>query len=177
MPQFRCTTCGDGFSQLSQFNRHVQTSHPERAVSAADIAAALRGLNFPQHRDQLVQWASDTAPAVAQVLQELPERAYRDSAEVTRGLGEIRSRTAASDHQPSRRGGQHAVHSSSATRVAHLLRGARFPMTATQLRDQVRGEASDEDMGILGCFRERSFSDMADVERELGHVLNNNGRA
>ncbi|MEP0824189.1 MAG: C2H2-type zinc finger protein, partial [Nitrososphaera sp.] len=47
MLQFTCEICGDGFEQKSRFDRHMETSHPERAPSAADLERALSGIQYP----------------------------------------------------------------------------------------------------------------------------------
>ncbi|HJY14480.1 MAG TPA: hypothetical protein VJ225_00525 [Nitrososphaeraceae archaeon] len=35
--QFNCSICGDGFEQKSRLERHIATSHPPSAPSAADV--------------------------------------------------------------------------------------------------------------------------------------------
>lgn len=42
MAQFNCIVCGDGFEQKSRLLRHIETSHPPQAPSAADIEKSIR---------------------------------------------------------------------------------------------------------------------------------------
>lgn len=46
MAQFRCEICGEEFEQKSRYERHMQTSHPRQAVSAADIEKNAEGRRF-----------------------------------------------------------------------------------------------------------------------------------
>src|SRR5919198_6768076 len=92
--QFTCEICGDGFDQRSRFERHMTTSHPERAPSAADVEKALSGIQYPKTREELVQFASQRVSDndLMNLIQSLPPRSYRDSAEVAIALGEVKSR-------------------------------------------------------------------------------------
>jgi len=47
MAQYHCEMCGAEFDTLSGYRRHMQTSHPERAPSAADLEQALSGIAYP----------------------------------------------------------------------------------------------------------------------------------
>ena len=58
MAQFTCKVCDDGFEQKSRFERHMATSHPEKAPSAADIEKALSGIQYPRTKEELVNYAS-----------------------------------------------------------------------------------------------------------------------
>jgi hypothetical protein len=48
MAQFTCEICGDGFEQRSRFERHMATSHPEKAPSASDVEKVLSGTQYPR---------------------------------------------------------------------------------------------------------------------------------
>lgn len=92
MAQFECEICGAGFDQKSRYERHIMTSHPPQAISAADIEKSLEGVDFPKTRDELVDIVKHRGQAdVIGILRELPNQEYRDSAEVARAFGEIRS--------------------------------------------------------------------------------------
>jgi hypothetical protein len=73
----------------------MQTSHPPSAPSAADVEKALVGIDYPKSKQELVQYISQKSSTVgsdlAQLVQSLPERSYRDSGEVAIALGEIKS--------------------------------------------------------------------------------------
>jgi hypothetical protein len=87
--QFTCTICGDGFEQKSRLKRHMATAHPPSAPSAADIEKALAGIQYPKTKEDLVQYASQKASSIGQdlfdLIKSLPDRTYRDSAEVGNG--------------------------------------------------------------------------------------------
>jgi hypothetical protein len=59
MAQFTCSICGDGFEQKSRLERHLSTSHPLRAHSAADIEKVLAGIQYPKSKQGLVQYVSE----------------------------------------------------------------------------------------------------------------------
>jgi hypothetical protein len=122
--QFTCSICGDGFEQKSRLERHVATSHPPQAPSAADIERVLSGIHYPKTKEDLVQYASQKISTTGQelfdLIRSLPERTYRDSAELAIALGELKSgrefRTAKeveASEQSSKIGGKTAVKSSS----------------------------------------------------------------
>ncbi|MFW7377443.1 MAG: hypothetical protein ACOH5I_01385 [Oligoflexus sp.] len=54
MAQFTCAICGADFGQKSRYERHMMTSHPDQAISAAELEKALKGVNFPATRSELV---------------------------------------------------------------------------------------------------------------------------
>lgn len=90
MAQFVCEICGAGFDQKSRYEQHMQTSHPRQAVSAADIEKALKGVDFPKRRGELLDAISDDEQEVRSIVERLPDREYRDAAEVARAFGELR---------------------------------------------------------------------------------------
>ena len=46
--QFECSICGHGFEQKSRLERHMATSHPPQAPSAADVENVLSGIEYPK---------------------------------------------------------------------------------------------------------------------------------
>src|SRR5918992_2454630 len=88
--QFTCSICGDGFEQKSSLERHMATSHSVSAPSAADIERVLSGVQYPKTKEDLVQYASQKVSTISQdlfdLVKSLPDRTYRDSAEVAMAL-------------------------------------------------------------------------------------------
>ena len=93
--QFTCQICGQGYEQKSRLERHMLTSHPEPAPSAADVEKALSGISYPKSRKEIISYASTQQETLKEdlfdLIQNLPERTYRDSAEVAIAIGEIKS--------------------------------------------------------------------------------------
>jgi hypothetical protein len=58
MSQFTCSICGQGFEQKSRLERHIATSHPLQAPSAADVEKVLAGIQYPKTKQEVVQYAS-----------------------------------------------------------------------------------------------------------------------
>lgn len=96
MAQFSCNICGEGFDQKSHFERHMATSHPKRAPSAADIEKALSGIQYPRTKEELINYASQqlSDKDITDMINSLPSRIYRDSAEVAIALGEVKQKQA-----------------------------------------------------------------------------------
>jgi hypothetical protein len=146
------------------------TSHPERAPSAADLEKALAGIDFPKSKRELVEAARDADQAVLQILQGLPEKEYRDSAEVARALGEIRSHQDKPDYQPSKKGGAEAMKSVSAAKITSLFAGIRFPASDKDLKRYARDKAGEAEMAVIEKFHHKTYRDMSDVAKEMGRV-------
>lgn len=173
MARHRCEICGAEFDTLSDYRRHMQTSHPERAPSAADLEHALSGIAYPAPRDALARHARDSgADEIADILKELPDRDYRDAADVARAFGGLRAHEEKPTDQPSLRGGEAAMQpgSLSAARIASLFSGMEFPASAEDLAAHARAQASDREMDLVTRFPDRRYSDMADVEKAFGEV-------
>ncbi|MGH9988732.1 MAG: DUF2795 domain-containing protein, partial [Nitrososphaeraceae archaeon] len=175
--------------------RHMETSHPPGAPSAADIEKALAGIDYPKSKQDLVRYISQKSSTVGsdlvQLVQSLPERNYRDSAEVAVGLGETKSgkgiRTAEeveSKEPPSRKGGKVAAQVFSAAAIAKVLSGIDFPKSKDGIRNYARKNLANFTtkeqqqrqleanlLDLLDRIPEKQYSDMADVEREASRVL------
>lgn len=168
-----CHICGAEFSTLSAFRRHMQTSHPERAPSAADLEKALSGVEYPASRDELIGYARDKgADEIADILEAFPSREYRDAADVARALGGIRAHEEKPSDQPSLRGGEAAMEtgSLSAARAASFFSGVEFPASARDLKAHARSQASESEMEVISRLPDRRYSDMADVAKAFGEV-------
>jgi hypothetical protein len=189
-PQFTCSVCGDGFEQKSALERHMATSHPPRAPSAADIEKVLSGIQYPKTKEDLVQYASQKLSTIGKdlfdLIKSLPPRTYRDSADVAIALGELKSgkkvRAAAevqASEQPSKKGGRAAVISSSisAATIAKVLSGIDFPKSKDGLKEYAKENISKAEvqdietlMNIFDELPAREYTNMADVEREVGRI-------
>ena len=169
MVQFECDVCGEEFEQRSRLERHRTTSHPPRAPSAADVVQALAGIDLPQDRAGLVEHAEGRADDdVIQILGELPDRRYRDAAEISRALGEIRRHEAKPAHQPSRRGCREAIESDSAAALAELFRDVDFPVSDDEVRERVRRRGDEELQEWVHDLRGGPYTDMTEIMREIG---------
>jgi Protein of unknown function (DUF2795) len=188
--QFTCSICGDGFEQKSRLERHIATSHPPRASSVADVEKALAGIRYPKRKEDLVRYISQKASIIGQDLFELvkslPDRTYRDSADVAIALGELKSgrgiRTAKEVEaleQPSKKGGRIAIRSSSvsAATIAKVLSGIEFPKSKDSLKEYAKehlSKAEVEDLEtvlqVLDELPAREYTNMAEIEHEVGRI-------
>src|SRR5207249_4514478 len=92
---------------------------------------------------------------VFDLIESLPNRTYRDSAEVAVALGELKSgkgfksakQSETTTEQPSKKGGKAAVRSSvSAASIAKALSGIDFPKTKDGLRQYAKKNISKVDI-------------------------------
>ena len=94
-----------------------------RLLQAADIEKVLAGIEYPKTKDDLVQYSSQKMSTMGKdlfnLINSLPSRTYRDSADVAVALGELKSGKAIrnanevkASEQPSRKGGRTAATSS-----------------------------------------------------------------
>jgi len=187
--QFTCIICGDGFEQKSRLERHMATSHPPSAPSAADVEKALLGIQYPKSKEALVEYVSHKLSTVDKdlfgLIESLPNRTYRDSAEVAIAFGELKSgkgfrsaKQAVVTEQPSKKGGRAAAESSiSAATIAKALSGIEFPKTKDSLMQYVFKHISKLEikdsrtiLNILGQIADREYNDMSEIEQEIGRI-------
>jgi hypothetical protein len=95
MAQFVCEYDGETFDQKSRYERHMASAHPPRAASAADLEKALAGIDLPETKHELVEYARSRLPPdseVLRVIRRLPARTYRTAADIAKAFGELKSR-------------------------------------------------------------------------------------
>jgi hypothetical protein len=188
MSQFKCEICGDGFEQKSRFERHMATSHPERAPSAADVEKILAGIQYPRTKEELSRYASQQASdeELKKLVASLPTRTYRDAAEVAIALGEVKKKQGvrsaeqvARTEAPSIKGGKAAATDAvSAVAVAKALGGIDFPKRKDDLKEYAKSHVSETGikdaeaiLDVIGRLPDKEYANMADVEKSIGQVL------
>ena len=193
--QFTCDICGQGFEQKSRLERHILTSHPEPAPSAADVEKAFSGITYPKSKEELIDYISSRSQIKVKkelfdLIQNLPDRTYRDSAEVAIALGEIKSgkkiRSAKEiemTESPSKKGGKVAATSSiSAATLAKALSGIDLPQSQENISKHVSKHVNknivnmnkDIQTDIIKIFKrlpKKEYKDMAEIEKELSKIL------
>ncbi|HEY6884603.1 MAG TPA: DUF2795 domain-containing protein [Nitrososphaeraceae archaeon] len=190
--QFECSICGQGFEQKSRLERHMASSHPPQAPSAADVENVLSGIHYPKSKEDLVQYASQKISTVGQdlfnLIKSLPSRTFRDSADVAVALGELKSRKrmrsaekVKATEQPSKKGGRTAATysvSAAAVAVAKALYGIDFPKDKDSLKDYAKRNISKVETGdpnaildVINRIPDRQYNDMADVEKSVGSII------
>jgi hypothetical protein len=194
--QFICQICGQKFEQKSRLERHVLTSHPEPALSAADVEKVLAGIRFPKSKNEIIDYITSSKhkskvkeeeKELFDLIESLPERNYRDSAEVAIAIGEVKggiknirsTKEVESTEPPSKKGGKIAVTSAiSAATLAKALSGIDLPQSKENLNKYVKKSIAkiDKDMQseILNIFKKlpkKDYKDMADIEKEISKIL------
>jgi ubiquinone biosynthesis protein COQ9 len=190
--QFTCQICGQGYEQKSRLERHVLTSHPKPAPSAADVEKALSRIRFPKSKDEIINYVTSTQePKMVEeelfnLVENLPERTYRDSAEVAIAIGEIKSgkkvrsaKEVEKTESPSKKGGKKAATSVvSAATLAKALSGIDLPQSKENIIKYVEKNrvkiSKDIHQDILKIFKrlpKKGYKDMADIEKEISKIL------
>jgi hypothetical protein len=156
---------------------------PERAPSAADVEKAIAGIDFPKNKAELVAYASQRLPEASPVrglLDVLPERVYRDAAEVAIAFGETKAphhRAHGEREAPSRRGGRASASGAvSAAAIAKMLGGIQFPTWETELlahaeHAHAKVQNRARVLEVISHLPHRQYRSMADVEVEVGKIL------
>ncbi|MGA9152073.1 MAG: DUF2795 domain-containing protein [Candidatus Nitrosopolaris sp.] len=188
--QFNCVICGQGFEQKSRLARHMDTSHPPSAPSAADIERVLSGIQYPKTKEALTEYVSQKRSTVGEdlfdLIKSLPNRTYRDSAEVAIALGELKSgkefksaKQAETAEQPSKKGGKAAASESvSAAAIAKVLSGIDFPKTKNSLKQYARSNISNVEvkdsraiLKVIDQLPDKKYDNMAEVEKSIHNIL------
>jgi hypothetical protein len=189
--QFTCHVCGQGFEQKSRLERHILTSHPEPAPSASDVEKALSGIKYPKSKEEIIDYITarpqiKVKKELIDLIQNLPERTYRDSAEVAIALGEIKSgkkiksaKEVEKTESPGKKGGKVAATSSiSAATLAKALSGIDLPQYQENISKHVNKNIvkmnKDIQTDIMKIFRrlpKKEYKDMAEIEKELSKIL------
>jgi len=184
--QFSCPFCGKGFEQKSKLQRHTETSHPPSAPSAADVERVLKGVSYPKTKEELFEIASQkvsaATPDLLGLIDSLPKRNYRDSAEVAIALGELKSgkrprsaTTMSKLEAPSKKGGKKSLKSRkiSASRIARLLKGINFPKSKRAIIMYVRRQhdpQNEEIISILHRISDKKYLKLVQLEKEIGMI-------
>jgi hypothetical protein len=120
------------------------------------------------------------------LIESLPSRTYRDSAEVAVALGELKSGTkirsekeVEASEQPSKKGGKTAATSSiSAATIAKVLSGIDFPKTKNSIKEYAKKSISnikvrdpDTILDIMDRLPNREYNDMANLEKSISFVI------
>ena len=145
-------------------------------------------IHYPKTKEELIEYASHKSSneELLNLIKSLPERTYRDSAELAIALGELKSgrefRTAKeveASEQSSKIGGKTAVKSSSisAATIAKILSAIDFPKSKDSLKQYAKDRISKADvedvetvLDILDDLPAREYTNMADVEHEVGRL-------
>ncbi|MBS3746901.1 MAG: DUF2795 domain-containing protein [Wenzhouxiangellaceae bacterium] len=163
--RYQCEVCGRAFDQRSAYRRHRETSHPARAVSAADLERSVRYATFPAAPEDLIKQArsNDAGDQIIRVIKELPEREFHDAAELAKAFQEaITGIDRSAEPPPSQRSARGA----SAAALAHALKGIALPARRDALLQRARdNNAPDELVSRIEAMPERRYRDFADIEQ------------
>jgi len=188
--QFTCAVCGQGFEQKSRLARHMDTSHPPSAPSAANLENVLSGIQYPKTKEELMEYLSQKHSTVGEglfdLIKSLPNRPYRDSAEVAVAFGELKSgkgfksaKQAEVAEQPSKKGGKAAARESvSAAAIAKVLSGIDFPKTKDSLKQYAELNASNVEvkdpnaiLNILDQLTDKKYNNMSETGKSIRDIL------
>lgn len=162
--RYVCETDGRVFETRSAYRRHLQTSHPESAVSAADLEHALVGVSYPADRRSLREQAkrNKADKKTIEVIKALPEREFRDAADLAIAFQES---VTGEGRMPRQAPSTKALQSTSAAALAKLLEGIDLPARPTELRKHAEKNGADRSMlEWIESMPDRNYEDLAEVE-------------
>lgn len=163
--RFECEVCGQVFDARSKYRRHRETSHPPRAVSAADLEQSLAGVSFPAAPGDLVERAraNDAGDQLVRVIEELPEREYRDAADLAKAFQEaVTGIDRSGEPAPSQR----SARGNSAAALAHALKGIDLPADRAGLLEHARSrDVSEALLDRIEAMPDREYRDFAEIEK------------
>ncbi|MFP4444572.1 MAG: DUF2795 domain-containing protein, partial [Spirochaetia bacterium] len=166
--EYICPACGKSFDSRSVFTRHLQTSHPEKAVSAADIEKAIAGIDFPQTRGGVLNYAGEKGveDRVLEAIENLPDKTYHDAAEFAASYQEaVTGKPKRMRKPPSRK----AVESGSAAGLAKALEGLAMPADKKAILNHAKNKNAQESvLEKVKKLPDREYHTMADVMKGLG---------
>ena len=172
--EYPCEICGKKFDNESGYRSHLDTSHPEQAVSAADIESALSGADYPADRDELAGYAEKKGDdeRIPETIRELPDRTYRDAADVAVGFQEsITGREHGSEKPPSRK----SLESASAAALAKALDGIDLPASPDEIKKHAEKARADQAiLEAIGSLPDRSYQDVAEIEKGFSEATSRN---
>lgn len=189
--QFTCKICSQGFEQKSRLHRHMLTSHPEPAPSISDVEKILSNIIFPKSKREIVNFLNsqhipELKNELLNLVNSLPNRKYRDSAEIAQAIGEIKSgkkikssKEVESSLPPSKKGGKIAArYSISAATLARALSGINLPQSKENINKYLKKnifkmnkDIQPDILKIYNRLPRKKYNDMAEIEKELSKIM------
>jgi hypothetical protein len=151
----------------------------------------LSGIKYPKSKKEIIDYMTSSPQIkvkkeLIDLIQNLPERTYRDSAEVAIALGEIKSgkkirrakEVEKTESLSKKRGKVAATSSISAATLAKALSGIDLPQSQENISKHVNKNVvnmkKDIQTDIMKIFRrlpKKEYKDMAEIEIELSKIL------
>jgi|GEM_PF-632002 len=132
-----------------------------RGGITAEIEKALKGMNYPASKQNLVQQAKSNHASrdVINAIQDLPENRFNSPTDVAKAWGEERRGT---QHGGTRRGGL-------TTEIEKSLKGINFPANKQELLQQAKkNKASQNVVNAIEKLPEEKFNSPTDVAKAWG---------
>src|SRR5436190_1104095 len=94
LAQFSCPFCGKGFEQKSKLQRHIDTSHPPSAPSAADVERMLKGITFPKSKSGIISHVrkqdDPKKENIISVLRKISDKKYQNLVQLEKETGRVK---------------------------------------------------------------------------------------